>query len=348
MSNFFVSTSSVSAPVRSSAMRIQAELARRQKELSTGRVADAGLALGTGSGETLTLGQTKAWQDAVSGTNALAMSRLDASQSALTAMVASAQKMQDQFVGAQGSTVAAASAPEGARSALGALISHLNSSISGTFVFGGDNGAGAVVSGYFDTGSQARQNIAADFATTFGMPQDSSGVSSITPDAMTSFLDTVLAPRFTDASWRADWSQASSTNPTLRISTEERIEIGANANEQSFRDLAQAFVMVSDLGSSNLRSDTFNVVLQKATTLVSSALNGLAAIQSRLGTTQGRITAAEELRTDEGAIVANRLGKLQDADPYVATTAINDLMTKLQASYAATARIQQLSIVNYM
>lgn len=348
MSNFFVSTSSISAPVRSSVMKIQAELARQQKELSTGRLADVGLVLGTGTGETLRLVQTQAWQDAVAGTNAIAMSRLETIQSALTAMVAGAQKMQDQFVGAQGSSVAAASAQEGAKSALGALVSQLNSSISGSFVFGGANGAGVVASDYFEAGSQARQNIAADFAATFGMTQDSSGVTSIEPAEMTYLLDNVLAPRFAGANWQSDWSQASSTNQTLRVAAEERIEIGANANEQPFRELAQAYVMVSDLGGGNLRDDTFNVVLQKATTLVSSALGGLAAIQSRVGTSQERITAAGSLLSDEGAIVANRLGKLQDADPYAATTALNDLMTQLQASYAATARIQQLSILNYL
>lgn len=329
-------------------MKIQAELVKRQTELSSGRLADVGLSLGAGTRETTSLRQSQAWLDAVSGSNALAMARLDTSQSALSGIVQTAQSMQDQLVGAMGSVAASSGVTQSAKTALGSLISQLNTSISGVYVFGGDNGAPQSVADYFAPGAVARQGIAQDFATAFGMPADSSGVSAITPAAMGQFLDGVFADRFNEATWASEWSQASTTNPTARIATGESVEIGANADESPFRQLAEAYVMVSELGSDKLSPDTYNAMITKAVGLVGKAIAGVAGIQSRLGTSQERISAADNRLSEEGTIITNRLGKLEQADPYAASTAINELMTKLQASFAVTARLQQLSILNYM
>jgi len=349
MSNFFISTNAISSPTRTAVMRLQSDLARVQNELATGRLADAGLSLGAGTAETLTLRQTQTWQSAVAATNAIATSRLDAGQSALSGMVKSAQDFQDQLVGSLGAGAARATIGGSAQSALAELTNQINVEFSGVHLFGGDNGAAPPLADYYATaGSAGRQGVMAAFSAAFGVAPGDASVASITADQMSQFLDGAFAAQFSDPSWTANWSGASSRNAAAQISSDETVEVGANANEKPFRQVAEAYVMVADLGGDRLNSATFQVVLDKAATLVGTAISGLAAIQSRLGISQQRVTSAGERLSVQGNIIANRLTHIERVDPYQATTAANGLITQLQASYAATAQIQKLSILNYL
>ena len=55
MKSTFVSTAAVSQAMRYSLMRAQSELTKAQKEVSTGRFADIGLALGSRTGQSVSL-----------------------------------------------------------------------------------------------------------------------------------------------------------------------------------------------------------------------------------------------------------------------------------------------------
>lgn len=349
MSSYFISTNAILAPARASVMKLQSDLARTQKELSSGRLADVGLSLGVGVAETERLRQTEAWQELIAGTNAIAANRLDAGQAALEGMKTTAQGLLEQLVGAKGAMTTVDVAVNAATVSLSSLTSELNAERAGVNLFGGDNTAQRTIAGYFSTPpSAARQSMDTAFVAAFGMTPGDPAASTISAAAMSQFLDGAFAGEFTDAAWAANWSTASTTNVKARISADEKIEIGANANETPFRKLAQAYVMMAGLSVSSLSPETAAVVVDKATALVGGAIGGLGSIQSRLGTAQQRVSFADQRLASERTILSNRITHLEQADPYATTTAINMLMTQLQASYAATARIEKLSILNYL
>jgi flagellar hook-associated protein 3 FlgL len=348
MSSLFISSSALSGAARTAVMKLQVDLARAQKELATGRLADTGLSLGAATVEGVALRQSQAWHEAIVRTNASAAARLDVSQSALDGMGKTAQNVLSALLGARGSTAGRAEIANQAKAALVSLTDQLNTELAGVHVFGGDNSADIPMAGYYAPAATSRQSVAAAFTMAFGMSQTDPAVGTIGAQAMSQFLDGAFVAEFADAAWMGNWSVATSQNAIARIAADEKIEVSANANEATFRVLSQAYVMVADLGGQNLSQDTFNMVLDRATKLIGNALNGLAAVRSRLGTAQDRVSSASERLATQGNIIANRLTKTEGVDSYEAATAANQIMTQLQASYAVTARIQQLSILNYL
>jgi flagellar hook-associated protein 3 FlgL len=349
MSNFFISSSALAGSARTAVSKLQLDLARAQKEIATGKLADAGLSLGTHTSEGVVLRQAQAWHEAIVHANANVAARLDTSQSALDGMEQTAQGFLNALLGARGSTAGRAEIAGQAKAALNSLVDQLNTQVGGVHVFAGDNGGETPLAGYYAPANAAsRQGITAAFSSTFGMAQTDPAVSSISALSMTQFIDGAFANEFSDAAWTANWSMASTKNATARIAVDEKIEISANANEPVFRALSRAYVMVADLGGQNLNPDTLNAVLDKATKEVGTAMGGLASVRARLGTSQERVAAATSRLEIGNTIIANRLSKTEAVDPYTAATTANQIMTQLQASYSVTARIQQLSLLNYL
>lgn len=348
MSNFFISTDAIFSPTRNAVAGLQTTLARVQKEISTGKVADAGLEIGTGFSELGKLRQTQAYQDALTGTNAIAATRLDTSQTALTTIGDTAQSFIDQLLAQQSASPNPAGLIASAKSGLSGLTEQLNSEVAGVHVFGGDNSGSVPLASFSAPGSAASQAITTAFTTAFGFAPGDPQEANITPAQIQAFIDGPLAAQFSDSNWLANWSKASSQNPTARISEDQDIEVGANANEQPFRQLAQAYVLVSALGVDKLSPSALKVVTDSASNLANNGRFGVIGVVARLGTAQQQVTSANDQLAAQGQIITNRLNKLENADPYAAATTANTLATQLQASYAVTARIQQLSIVKYI
>lgn len=348
MQNFFISTDAIHTPARIAVSKIQTELAKVQKEIATGIHSDIGLTLGSNTAALNQMEQRQAWHQTLASSNRLGAARLDMAQTALSATGQAAQDILKQLVAARGGIasmpVLAASATQG----LAALGAQLNTNAAGVYVFAGDNAAVPPFKDYFAAGSGARVAVGAAFESAFGMPQDSAGVSGITPDQMRTFIDGPFAAHFEEPNWSSNWTSAPVQNPRLKISDHETIDVGASAAERPFRQLAEAYVLISGVGGDTLNPDTQKVVVERASALVSSAIAGIASIQARLGVSQARITAADADAAAEGAVLVRNIASMRESDPYEAATAVNALTVQLQASFAATVRIQSMSLVNYL
>lgn len=349
MSNFFIASSSIAGAARASVMRLQTDLARSQKEIASGRSADLGLARGTGLSEMVSLRQALTLNESILQSNALAASRLDASQAALTDVATTVQGVLDALVGLSDGMTSGAATVAQAKAALGSLTSSLNAELAGVQLFSGDDAARpSLVEFYADAGSPARTSIEAAFVGAFGVFPDDPAVAAISSSQMSSFLDGAFAAQFADPAWGTNWSGASSTNASSRIAAGESIEISANANEAPFRKFAQAYSMMAELGGVGLNLGAFKAIAERATALVGSAIVEVDTIRARLGTSQERVKSADDRLAIAGRIMTNALNKAETIDPYQAAVTVNTIMNQLQASYSATARIQQLSILNYL
>jgi len=67
-----------------------------------------------------------------------------------------------------------------------------------------------------------------------------------------------------------------------------------------------------------------------------------------LGAAQTSMTGANAAMTSQQTILQTELGGLDNADPAQTATRINDLMTQLQTSYQLTARLQKMSLAQYL
>ena len=190
--------------------------------------------------------------------------------------------------------------------------------------------------------------VANAFTTAFGVSQSNAAVASITPAAMQTFLDGAFANLFDPTAWSSTWSAAADQNTKSRISTSELVETSVNANDEAFRKLASAYTMLADLGTANLSQTTYQAVVDKATLVVGDALQGITALQAKLGSVQERVKNADTRMGIEIDIMTSHIGALEGVDPYEASSRLSTLLTQVETAYAMTARIQQLTLLNYL
>jgi len=106
--------------------------------------------------------------------------------------------------------------------------------------------------------------------------------------------------------------------------------------------------MVVEFSAAHLNEGAFQAVAEKAMALVGSAVADLTADRARLGAAQERVTNASTRMSIQMDVLANHVNALESVDPYEASTRISTLMTQIETAYALTARIQKLSILNYV
>ena len=75
---------------------------------------------------------------------------------------------------------------------------------------------------------------------------------------------------------------------------------------------------------------------------------GLTRSIARLGIVEERVSDANARMEFQRNILQQELSSLTDVDPYETAFKLNQLLTSLESSYAATARIQSLSLLNFI
>jgi flagellar hook-associated protein 3 FlgL len=348
MKTAFISTLTLNTTPRANLQRLQNELAQASKEVVTGRMADVGLEIGHRTARSVTVRHDHSAMQALIDSNASVKAQLGQSQSTLSALARDADEFMQVLLTAGEAVGGAALLQSQAKSALDAFMSIANASDGGRYLFAGINTMAPPLADYVGAPKTA---VDAAFAARFGLglpnPQDDPLVPAIAAADMADFLDNEFAALFDDPAWTTDWSTASDTNLSAKISTSERVEISANANEAAMRKLAMAYTMAAELGTANLGAETLQVVIGKATEIVGSAVVDLTAIQARLGIAEDRVDRATARMQEEQDVLEARLAALEGVDPYEAKIRIDTLSTQIEMSYSLTNKLMQLSILNY-
>ncbi|ABD86677.1 flagellar hook-associated family protein [Rhodopseudomonas palustris] len=347
MATTFISTNSISTTLRISAMKSQAALSRATKEATTGRNADVGLSLGALAGRDVVLRAELLNVDKLVDTNGLVGGRLDTAQQRVDELIDTAKSFQKDLLAARNSAGGGTIIAQSASANLQGLISTLNVTMDGQYLFGGINTATRPILDYA-AGSASKTAVDAAFSATFGFAQNSPLVSGITAADMQSFLDTTFQAQFDDPAWGTNWSTATDQVMRSRISTTQTIDSSASANEPAFRKLAKAYTMLSDLGTSGLNQSAFQTVIDAAIEDIGEAINDLAGVGAKIGTAQEQTTGATERLKVQGDLITQQINAMEQVDPTEASVRVTNLKSQLEMSLALTARIQQLSILNYL
>ena len=323
---------------------VEKQLADAETESTTGYVANPAESLGSQYGLDLKLQAEVStltnWQSA----NTIVQSQLTASQNVLSSISSDAQNFQNDLLGAVGSGDVSTLQTE-AQSFLSSLVSDLNTTAGGSYLFGGTNNTVAPMA---DDSAAAQQATADAFQTAFGVAISGAGASSITATDMQAFLTGPFASLFTGSNWTTNWSSASSTPTSALIAPGQTVTTSATANDTPFQELVSAYVSVSDLGLSSLNSSTQTAVLNNAVSLVGSALQGITNSQSTLGISQSQITSVNSQMQTQSTFVTNWINQLAGVNAYQAASDLTNLTTQLETAYSLTDRISKLGLVNYL
>ena len=345
----FVSTQAIQNAMRLTVQRAQAEIVATQSEVVTGRHADVGLELGATTARSVSLNREVQRMQVIIDSNTLVNHRLTASQQALGQMAESAQQVLDQLIGVHGinelgrldvtrQTVLAS---------FESFSSTANTSANGEYLFAGINTDVKPLASYAD-GSQAKASFDAAFLAHFGFDQDDAAVASITPPQMDDFLTNVVEPLILGAGWYADWSSADDTPMTSRINRNEVVESSTTVNSDGVRNMAMASVIVTEMLAVSLSGDTRELLVNRAIDYAGSAVSGINFEQTKLGMSEQRISRSNESLSTQMNLMSLHIGELENVDVYEASTRLNTLLAQVETSYTLTARIQQLSLTNYL
>lgn len=344
----FVSTTAVTQAMRYSLSRTQSDLVNAQKEMSTLKVADTGLALGVRTAQVVNFQRDLDRLNGIVDSNALVTSRLSSTQKALQNLADTAQDFLSTLSAAASGDATQDVTQKRAKTTLDTLSSVLNTSLDGQYLFSGTNTDVKPINSFSEAGSPAKAAFDAAFQTHFGFSQNSAGAATITAAQMETFMTDVVEPQFLGSGWQTNWSNASDQPIVGRIALNETTETSVTANADGVKKLAMAAATISDLFSSNLSAAGREVLTNRAATLVGDAITDLASQQAQTGIVEKRVTdASERIKLQAGLFEKQLLG-LEGVDPTEAATKVSDLLTQIETSYALTARIQQLSLLKFL
>ncbi len=329
--------------------QVQSRLAQAAAEVSTGRHYDVGLALGSAIGRSLNLHQVAGQISTVTSTNALARARLETTQAALSEVADISGGLIDQVVAFRNSGTDRSQLLTNVRVQIDRLTSLMATTFNGQNVFSGENTDQAALKPYLTDPPSASQVAVQDsFAAFFGFPASDPQVASISSAQMSAFLDGDFSQNFADPSWGLNFSAATDAPLLDRIGLSEAVETPVSANDAGIRKLASALIAILDAGTKNLNAGAFETLMDRVASLAGEARGEITKSRAIIGLNLDRITQANDRLSIQASLVTKQIASLEEVDSSEASVRLNLLRTKLEVSYAATARLQGLSLLNYL
>lgn len=344
-----VSTLSSHDLMRTAMARNQARLAQTLEELSTGRHADIGRALGGRMAAVLDMRSVLGDLTGLSGTNAIVAARIENAQAALNGV----RQLGAGFIDVAISVRQSGSEPTllvaDAKSRLGSILDMLSVTSNGAYIFSGLNSSEPPLDNYLaEPPGQARSAVIAAFTAHFGFAPDDPQVTTITPDQLNAYITGPFATLFGDPAWNQTFSNATHEVMRDRISHKDEIATSETVNEPGIRALFYALTLAIDCGIENMNADTRDVLSSLIVEASNKAVYGIVQQQSALGISQERLAQANERISLEKQTLEQRISGAEDIDPYEVSERLSLLMSRIEASYSVTARLQQLNLLNYL
>jgi flagellar hook-associated protein 3 FlgL len=129
----------------------------------------------------------------------------------------------------------------------------------------------------------------------------------------------------------------------VKVSRDQTVFYGVTADESAFEEAFRAFGIIASAGDT-VDDDTIRVAYDLAV----SALDETIAVQSKLSINAGTLERAQERQADYQSMLEGAISELRDADVTAIAVRIASYETQLQASYSAIAKLQSLSLVDYL
>ncbi|TPK80103.1 flagellar hook-associated family protein [Mesorhizobium sp. B2-4-12] len=343
-----VSSAAISNAMRYQQMRMQADLVKATKESSTGKVADVGLALGGRTAQSVTFSRDLDRLNVIIDSNGLVAARLSSTQTSLGQLSGVAQTFLSSLTTASSGDNSDSLTQSTGQTTIQQLASILNTSVNGEYLFAGTNTDVKPINDFTAAGSPAKAAFDASFVAKFGFTPDDPAAATITAAQMDDFITNDVTPQFLGAGWQANMSNATDQQIVSRIALNETTATSTSANSDGVKKLAMAAAMVSSLMSTNISQAAKDTIITRSQSLVGEALSGIGQVQSETGIVQKRVSDASDRMKTQVDLFERHILDLEAVDPAEAATRVADLTQHIETSFALTARLQQLSLLNYL
>jgi flagellar hook-associated protein 3 FlgL len=357
MKTSFISSLAVQTTMRNSIASAQRDLVDANTEAVSGRYADIGATLGASTSRALDLTRELSRINSLYSTASLATQRLESAELALSNMDTLALDMQNAIItlGSATDETSLATARTTMSASLAAFTGFANTAVNGEYIFAGINSDVKPLDDFLDEGSDAKQAFNAEldaFLDSKGLDTKGDMTEADMAEFLTHIEDVFMGttPSVSgDDFWTTSVSGASNENMKSRITPTEVVESSTNANSDGMRYFALAAVLSVEFLTTDMDQDARKLVADRVTdTYVGKAQSGLTQQRTTIGIYTERVAKAEESLQAQEDILTTHLGDLQEVDAAEAATRVNTLQTLLETAYSVTAKIQNLSLVNYL
>lgn len=170
------------------------------------------------------------------------------------------------------------------------------------------------------------------------------GTRTDTPPVNTSAMPASYTIPTSDADVTNDDYFVGNTNKfTLRADDNFNIQYNIDASEQGFQRTVRALDVLVKAPLTNDRP-----TLEHALGLVSNALNDLADIRTRVGTTRKTITEVNARHDDFTLFTEQNINDIQNVDIAEAVTRMQGAQVTLEASFLTISRLSQITLLNFL
>ncbi|MGH6945507.1 MAG: flagellin [Geminicoccaceae bacterium] len=193
-------------------------------------------------------------------------------------------------------------------------------------------------------------DVIGDAAAAAGGQLDVPAIAGLVADLDAVFDDTHPDPtrRYSAAFYQG--APASEPDLAGQLDESTRMTYGLKANEPAFRDIAQGLYMLSavDFGDPIMTEDAYREFAGAAVQRLQRGLAELVDLAARTGQNQARVSDNQGRLDAAADLYSRQIVELEKRDPYEAATLLTSLEAQLETSFAITARMNQLSLVNYL
>ncbi|MCJ8520840.1 flagellar hook-associated protein 3 FlgL [Pseudorhizobium tarimense] len=363
MKTSFISSLSVQTTMRYAVAKAQQDMVAAQQEVTTGRHADVGVALGATTARSLDLTRDVLRIKSMLTTNSLATQRLESSEEALSKMSDQSQEMMNALITLGDSTDATmiATFQTSIQTALDTVVGFANTSVNGEYLFAGINTDVKPLENISDADSAAREAIDREldlFLADQVPPVTKDQMTEAQANAFLTKMEEIFAGKQVltpvppetvgEDFWSTFVSNASDASMRSRVSQSEIVDTSTSANEKGVRDLVfTAFVSEMFLNAAT-SDEGRKVAAARAMASIGTAKLGIDQERTRLGLSAERVKKADESLNAQKNIIETHLNDLESVDAYEASTRVKGLEALIETAYTLTARLQQLSLVNFL
>ncbi len=348
MVDFFVSSFSQARASRKQILKLQASFTAAQSELSTGRVSDVVRSLGHKVGNLASLETRLGVIDTVISSNGNLKGRLESVELAVGGIQKAASDFRTNLVGARGGVIPHGDMAGHAKGFLETVKLFGNTTYAGRHVLSGSNGDQPAIGNFLGVGSDARAALSESFTNTFGVSPRDAASGAIPEAAMKAWLDTEFPKLFEADNWASMWATASGSPVEARIGEREIATLPAAVSDPALRKVVMASVLMLEFGEGRLGGGAFSQVLATAESSLDEGIQGLIGFEAENGSLMSRLDSASEALNLQKAIYSTEVSDIAEVDPAEVSLRIETLRARLEASYATTARLSKLSLVNYI
>jgi flagellar hook-associated protein 3 FlgL len=179
-----------------------------------------------------------------------------------------------------------------------------------------------------------------------------SGTAASTPPVDTSQLPTSppsLATPVNGPPASGGYYAGGAPIPPAKIDTQFTIDYGISAqNAATFEPIIRVLNFIANTASFSSASPTDAANLQTCANLLDGADGALTTMGGNIGLQEAQLASMQALHTNTINVAQNGISNIQSVDQATVITQLNQLDTQIQASFAATAQIDKLSLVNFL